>query len=118
LCDKLKVRPPHVESDVIKFSGGNQQKVLLAKSVARKTRLFIFDEPTTGIDVGAKVEFYEFLQELVAAGNGVLLISSELPEILNLSNRVYVVADGAIRAELHGEAIAEQKILAHFFHHG
>ncbi|MEX0810204.1 MAG: sugar ABC transporter ATP-binding protein [Dongiaceae bacterium] len=118
LCEKLRVRPPHIESDVTKFSGGNQQKVLLAKSVARKTRLFIFDEPTTGIDVGAKVEFYEFLQELVAAGNGVLLISSELPEILNLCNRVYVVANGSIRAELEGDTIDEQRILANFFHNG
>jgi ribose transport system ATP-binding protein len=118
LCGRLRVRPPHIESDVNKFSGGNQQKVLLAKSIARNTRLFIFDEPTTGIDVGAKVEFYEFLQDLVAGGSGVLLISSELPEILNLSNRVYVVANGTIRAELEGAAITEQAILDSFFNNG
>ena len=118
LCERLSVRPPHIESDVSKFSGGNQQKVLLAKSVARDTSLFVFDEPTTGIDVGAKVEFYQFLQQLVSDGNGVLLISSELPEILNLSNRVYVVANGSIRAEFEGSAITEQNVLANFFHHG
>jgi ribose transport system ATP-binding protein len=115
LAQRMRVTPLDLESDVIRYSGGNQQKILLAKALARDTRLFIFDEPTIGIDVGAKTEIYGFLKELVATGVGILLISSELPEILNLCNRVYVIRRGRVVAHLQGEAITEANALAGFF---
>ncbi|MGE0649025.1 MAG: sugar ABC transporter ATP-binding protein [Gammaproteobacteria bacterium] len=118
LAQRMRVTPLHLEADVIRYSGGNQQKVLLAKALARETRLFIFDEPTIGIDVGAKIEIYNFLKELVGLGVGILLVSSELPEILNLCNRTYIVRRGRIVAELGGAAITEANALAAFFGEG
>jgi ribose transport system ATP-binding protein len=88
---------------------------MLAKSLARESRLFIFDEPTIGVDVGAKAEIYGFLKELVESGVGILLISSELPEILNLCNRVYVVRQGQIAAHLQAGDITEKSVLENFF---
>ena len=115
IAQRMRVTPLNMEGQVMQYSGGNQQKVLLAKSLARETRLFIFDEPTIGVDVGAKAEIYGFLKELVDSGVGILLISSELPEILNLCNRVYVVRQGQIAAHLQAGDITEKHILENFF---
>ncbi|MEA2783230.1 MAG: ribose transport system ATP-binding protein [Rhodospirillaceae bacterium] len=115
LGEKMQIRPFHQEREVRKYSGGNQQKIMLAKYIANTTKVFIFDEPTIGIDVGTKIEIYNFLAELVANGVAVLLISSELNEILNLSNRVYVIHNGSVRAELASEEISERNVLSHFF---
>ncbi|MDA0260613.1 MAG: sugar ABC transporter ATP-binding protein [Proteobacteria bacterium] len=115
LAERMQVRPLELENDVLQYSGGNQQKILVAKSLARETDFFIFDEPTIGIDVGSKTEVYNFLKELVAEGVGILLISSELPEITNLCNRVYVIHAGQVRSHLSGGEITEPNILASFF---
>src|SRR5205085_10895292 len=81
------------------LSGGNQQKVVLGKWLAGRARIFIFDEPTRGVDVGAKVEIYHLMNRLTAAGAGIVMISSELPELLGMSDRLVVMHRGRIRAE-------------------
>jgi ribose transport system ATP-binding protein len=116
LAERLRITPPRIERAVTYFSGGNQQKVVLAKGLTRKPRLFILDEPTTGVDVGAKAEVYGLMKDLVEReGAGILLISSDLPEILHLTSRAYVMYRGRIRAELKGAEITEQAVLSHFF---
>lgn len=93
------------------LSGGNQQKVVLAKWLCSQSRVLIFDEPTRGVDVGAKAEIHRLMNELTAAGAGILMISSEMPEIVSMSDRVYVMRDGKIVAELTGDDINEERIL-------
>ena len=109
------MRPLRIERQVGHFSGGNQQKVLLAKSLTREVGLFAFDEPTVGVDVGTRVAIYGFIRDLCEAGAAVLLISSDLPEILHLPHRVYVMCRGALTAELQGEDISEENVLRHCF---
>lgn len=115
IVGQLQLRPPNIERMVAQLSGGNRQKVMLARGLTRDFRVFLFDEPTIGIDVGAKTEVYEFMKTLVEAGAAIVLVSSELPEVLHLSNRVYVMHHGALVAELIGSEITEQAVLAHFF---
>ena len=115
IIDKLKLRPPQIERTVAKLSGGNRQKVLLARGMTRDISVFLFDEPTVGIDVGAKIEVYELMKSLVAEGAAIVLVSSELPEVMNLSNRLYVMHRSRIVAELSGTDINEAEILSHFF---
>jgi ribose transport system ATP-binding protein len=115
LAQRLNLSPPNIERAVDHFSGGNQQKVLLAKALSRAVKLFAFDEPTVGVDVGTRVAIYDFIRELCEAGAAVLLVSSDLPEILHLTNRVYVMYRGTLRAELRGGEISEDRVLGHFF---
>lgn len=115
LVKRLNLQPANIERDVEHFSGGNQQKVLFAKALTRDVKLFVFDEPTVGVDVGTRVAIYEFIRDLCEAGAGVLLISSDLPEILHLTNRSYIMYRGNLRAELVGADITEDKVLSHFF---
>ncbi len=115
LIARLNLQPPRLEREVDHFSGGNQQKVLLAKSLTREVQVFAFDEPTVGVDVGTRVAIYEFIRDLCEAGAGILLISSDLPEVLHLSHRVYVFYRGEVEAELVGEEITEEAVLRHFF---
>jgi ribose transport system ATP-binding protein len=115
IVDRLGLRPPNIERMVGNLSGGNRQKVMLARGLTRETRVFLFDEPTVGIDVGAKVEVYDLMKQLVEEGAAVVLVSSELPEVLHLSNRLYVMHRGRIVAELTGADIDEQTVLEHFF---
>ena len=91
------------------------QKALLGRFLAREPQLLILDEPTVGIDVNAKAEIYAVLEQLVSAGMAVLLISSDLPEVLSLSNRVYVVREGLIVDELTGDKRTEENALSGFF---
>jgi len=93
------------------LSGGNQQKVVLAKWLETKPRIFILDEPTRGIDVGTKEELYTLIQELAADGAGIILISSEVPEIVRLADRVLVMRAGRIVTELRGSDISPQSVL-------
>ncbi len=118
LAERMRVTPLAMEKDVNTYSGGNQQKILLAKCIARETKVFLLDEPTIGVDVRAKTEVYEFLKDLVKQGVAVVLISSELPEILNLTNRVYVIHNGAVRAHFEGDEITEENLLNAFFAEG
>jgi ribose transport system ATP-binding protein len=115
LSARLNLQPRRIERRVDLFSGGNQQKALLAKVLTRETKLFVFDEPTVGVDVGTRAAIYEFLKELCQEGAAIALISSDLPEILHLSNRAYVFYRGHVRAELSGDEITEQNVLFHFF---
>lgn len=115
IANRLNLQPPNTERSVDHFSGGNQQKVLLARTLTRDVKLYIFDEPTVGVDVGARVAIYEFIRDLCESGAAVLLVSSDLPEILNLSNRAYVMHRGVLSAELVGASITEENILNHFF---
>ncbi len=115
LSGRLNLHPMRTERRVDLFSGGNQQKALLAKVLTRKTKLFVFDEPTVGVDVGTRAAIYEFIKDLCQQGAAIALISSDLPEILNLTHRTYVFHRGDMLAELKGEEITEQNVLYHFF---
>ncbi len=115
VAQRLNLRPMNIERQVSTFSGGNQQKVVLGRGLTRDVQLFIFDEPTTGVDVGAKVEIYGFMKELCERGAAILLISSDLPELLHLSHRAYVMHRGEVRDELSGPELTEERVLANFF---
>jgi ABC-type sugar transport system ATPase subunit len=105
----LRIRVTHPEQPVKNLSGGNQQKVVLAKWLARNCAVVIFDEPTRGIDVGAKYEIYLLINELAAAGKAILLISSELPEVLGMADRILVMHEGRITGEITDVAGATQE---------
>ena len=115
LTKRINLQPARPERDVGHFSGGNQQKVLLAKSLARPVQAFVFDDPTTGVDVATRAAIYRFIGELCEAGAAVLLVSSDLPEVLHLSHRLYVMYRGRIQAEFSGADITEQNVLSYFF---
>lgn len=110
--DKLKTKTPSVEQHVGNLSGGNQQKVLLAKWMFANPDILILDEPTRGIDVGAKYEIYCIINQLVAEGKSVILISSELPEVLGMSDRIYVMNEGRIVGELDAKEATQEKIMS------
>lgn len=109
---KLKTKCPTVEQNVGNLSGGNQQKVLLAKWMFADPDVLILDEPTRGIDVGAKYEIYCIINDLVAAGKSVIMISSELPEVLGMSDRIYIMNEGKIAGELSAEEATQEKIMS------
>jgi ribose transport system ATP-binding protein len=115
IVDQLALRPANIERVVGNLSGGNRQKVMLARGLTRTTRVFLFDEPTVGIDVGAKLEVYRLMKQLVEGGAAIVLVSSELPEVLHLSNRLYVMHRGRMVAELSGADMTEQAVLSCFF---
>ncbi len=107
--DELSVKTPSIEQQVQNLSGGNQQKVVLAKWLFTESRVLIFDEPTRGIDVGSKVEIYQLMNKLAADGVAIIMISSELPEVLGMSDRIIVMHEGRIAGELpRGEATQEK----------
>ena len=110
--EKLKTKCPTVEQNVGNLSGGNQQKVLLAKWMFADPDVLILDEPTRGIDVGAKYEIYCIINDLVAAGKSVIMISSELPEVLGMSDRIYVMNEGRVVGELSQEEASQEKIMS------
>ncbi|MDN4482259.1 sugar ABC transporter ATP-binding protein [Demequina lignilytica] len=110
--DRLKVKTPSLSQLVGKLSGGNQQKVVLARWLAMSPRLLVLDEPTRGIDVGAKSEIYTIIDELARDGVAVLVVSSELPEVLGLSDRIYVMCDGRIAGEVAREDATEERLLS------
>lgn len=109
--DRLRVKTPSVNQLLGKLSGGNQQKVVIAKWLIRNCDILIFDEPTRGIDVGAKEEIYELLEQLAGQGKSIIVISSELPEVLRLSNRIVVMAHGHITGVLNNEDATQENIM-------
>lgn len=111
LTKKLDVRMAGLEQDVAHLSGGNQQKVLVARWLWRECSVLVFDEPTRGIDVGAKAEIYRLLRELAQQGVAVLMISSDLPEVLGMSDRILVMRDGAIVAEMDASEADQEKVM-------
>ena len=111
LVKKLRIKTPSVWTEAVYLSGGNQQKVVLAKWLYAEQDIYIFDEPTRGIDVNAKAEFYKQMSELTKQGKCIIMISSDMPELISMSDRVLVVRDGAIDCELTGGQINEQEII-------
>ncbi|MEC0310515.1 sugar ABC transporter ATP-binding protein [Paenibacillus lautus] len=111
MVERLKVKTPHVDQEVKYLSGGNQQKVVIGKWLTRDCDILIFDEPTRGIDVGAKSEIYRLLNDLTAQGKSIIMISSELPEILRMSHRVLVMCEGRITGELDQEEATQESIM-------
>ena len=107
----LNIKLSSPENDAASLSGGNQQKVVVAKWLARNSKVVIFDEPTRGIDVAAKVEIYNIMNELKQQGIGVLFVSSEMPEIMGISDRILVMCDGRITGELNQEEVTQNTIL-------
>jgi ribose transport system ATP-binding protein len=111
IADELRVKATPTQT-VRQLSGGNQQKVVLGKWLAGSGRVFIFDEPTRGVDVGAKVEIYNLMNRLTARGAGIIMISSELPELLGMSDRILVMHRGRIHAEFAGADATEERVLS------
>jgi len=110
--DKLAIRTPSVEQIVANLSGGNQQKVVVARWLCRQPRILIMDEPTRGIDVGAKAEIHRLMSDLAKQGIGIIMISSELPEILGMSDRILVMQEGRITGELSREEASQERIMS------
>src|SRR6201999_1691907 len=109
----LKIKTPSVDQTTKFLSGGNQQKVVIAKWLVRDCDILIFDEPTRGIDVGAKEEIYALLNELAGQGKSIIMISSELPEVLRMSHRVVVMSEGRVTSVLTAEEASQESIM-HF----
>ena len=111
LWDKLNIRGSSIFQKAINLSGGNQQKVVLAKWLATKCDILIFDEPTRGIDVGAKREIYTLMSQMLAEGKSIIMISSEMPELIGMSDRIMVFREGELVGDLTGDNITQEKIL-------
>ncbi|MFJ7932741.1 sugar ABC transporter ATP-binding protein [Sporosarcina sp. NPDC096371] len=109
--ERLQIKTPSVHQKIKFLSGGNQQKVVIAKWLLRDCDILIFDEPTRGIDIGAKGEIYKLIDELAASGKSIIMISSELPEILRMSHRIIVMAEGKITGQLNSEEATQEKIM-------
>jgi ribose transport system ATP-binding protein len=107
----LTIRTPSIKQKVRNLSGGNQQKVVVAKWLSRNSAIFIFDEPTVGVDVGAKVEIYKLIEGLLAKGDAIILVSSYLPEVMGLADRIIVVYEGSVTGTLSRGEFEEEKIL-------
>jgi ribose transport system ATP-binding protein len=111
--DALSIKTPGLQQKVMNLSGGNQQKVIIGKWLTADTDILIFDEPTRGIDVGAKSEIYRLLNELAQQGKSIIMISSELPEILRMSHRVIIMCEGRITGELNSVEATQEKIMTY-----
>jgi ribose transport system ATP-binding protein len=112
ISGQLKVRMAGLDQQVRTLSGGNQQKVVIGKWLLADSKVLILDEPTRGIDVGAKVEIYQLINELTASGHAVLMISSDLPEVLGMSDRILVMAKGRIAGELPAQEATQDAVMA------
>ncbi|MFX3636110.1 MAG: sugar ABC transporter ATP-binding protein [Candidatus Pristimantibacillus sp.] len=111
IVQKLQVKTPSIDQEVKFLSGGNQQKIVIGKWLTQDCDILIFDEPTRGIDVGAKNEIYKLLNDLAASGKSIIMISSELPEILRMSHRIIVMCEGRITGELDHEVATQEQIM-------
>jgi len=110
---KLGVKTPTVEQNVGNLSGGNQQKVLVGKWIFAEPDVLMMDEPTRGVDVGAKYEIYQIINDLVSQGKAVMMISSELPELLGMCDRIYVMNEGRLIAELNAKDASQEIIMSY-----
>ena len=110
-CKELNIRTPSINQIVRNLSGGNQQKVVVSKSLFANPEILIVDEPTRGIDIGAKTEIYAIMNGMIAAGKSVIMISSELPEAIGMADRIYVMNEGKIKGELSKEEATQEKIM-------
>ncbi len=109
--EALSIKVPNVNQSVSNLSGGNQQKVIVAKTMAADMDIIFFDEPTKGIDVGAKYEIYELMNEMTAAGKSIIMISSDMEEILGVSDRIIVLCEGEVGGEITKEQFSQENIL-------
>lgn len=109
--NRLRIKTPSLQSPVKSLSGGNQQKIVVAKWLLRDTDILIFDEPTRGIDIGAKDEICELLLELANMGKAVIMISSEMQEIMRVCDRILVMHEGEITGELDAEEVKQEDIM-------
>lgn len=109
--ESLRIKVPSIQQMVVNLSGGNQQKVVLAKTLAADPDVIIFDEPTKGIDVGAKQEIYQLMNQLVAQGKAILMVSSDMEEILGMSDRIIVLHEGLVSGELQREEFSQENVL-------
>ena len=112
LMRDLNLRPLAIERPIGQFSGGNQQKAIIGRWIAAGARILLFDEPTRGIDVGAKAEIYALIERLAAEGRSMIVVSSELPEILRVADRVLVMREGRIAGVLERDSLSEEAIVA------
>ena len=115
IADYVELHAGYRPKLVSQLSGGNQQKVLFGKCFGQEADIYVFDEPTVGVDMGTRSALYRLIQQLAEAGKAVVVISSDLPEVLNLSHRMLVLAHGRISAELSGDEMVEELVLKHFF---
>lgn len=113
LSEKLKVKAPNLEMMVKQLSGGNQQKVIITKCLAVEPQIFIFDEPTRGIDVGAKYEIYKIMKELTEQGKAIIMISSEMPELIGMADRIIVLNEGRVTGVLAKEEFTQERIMGY-----
>ena len=113
--ENLKISPPDIHRQVLYLSGGNQQKVVLAKWLSTEAKVLIFDEPTRGVDVNAKVEIYQMMNKLVKAGLAVITISSETAELLGMADRIVVMHEGKVVAERIPCNTCEEELLSDYF---
>ena len=113
ILTNINLRPLQIDRPIRLFSGGNQQKGIIARWIATNCQILLFDEPTRGIDIGAKAEIYSLIERLAADGKSVVVVSSELPEIIWLADRVLVMRQGRIAAQLERKDLSEQAIVAH-----
>jgi ribose transport system ATP-binding protein len=111
MIEDLNIRTPGPEQEIRYLSGGNQQKAVIGKWLLADSKVLIMDEPTRGIDVGAKVEIYELMNELTENGAGILMISSDLPEVLGMSDRILVMSGGRITGELSVEEANGENVM-------
>ena len=111
MVKRLRIKVANPEQSVGSLSGGNQQKVVLGKWLAHNPDLLILDEPTRGVDVGAKQEIYQLINEMTASGKAILMISSDLPELLGMCDRVYVMFQGTTQGEVRGNAMNQEDFM-------
>jgi len=109
--DRMSTKTPSMEQAIGKLSGGNQQKVMIGRWLATSPKILILDEPTRGVDVGAKSEIYAIMNDLAKSGMAIIMISSEMPELINMSDRIYVMCEGRITGCLNHEEVTQEKIM-------
>lgn len=111
MIEKLRTKTPTTKTLIMNLSGGNQQKVLLARWLLTEPEILLLDEPTRGIDVGAKFEIYSIIADLAQQGKSIIMISSEMPELLGMSDRVMVMSEGRLTGILEGEQATETEVM-------
>ena len=109
---KLSIKTPSSKTKIQSLSGGNQQKVIISRWLANNPDILILDEPTRGIDVGAKYEIYTIIADLAKQGKSIIMISSEMPELIGMSDRILVMCDGRISGEVSGEEATQENIMS------
>jgi ribose transport system ATP-binding protein len=115
VAERVELPQAYRDRIAAQLSGGNQQKTLFGRGLGRDFAVYIFDEPTVGVDMGARAAIYRLIKALAEAGKAVVVISSDLPEAMNIAHRLVVFAQGRVSAELTGDEISEAAVLAHFF---